>query len=130
VPAPDVARVLGHQVESAADQVEAVHVEALRVTPVHRHQDVGGVVVGHVDDPGPHVVERGEVDRGVVGAGEVGGVDVEVLVAPLVLGVEDARGVPAPGVTPDAPDVVVGDAGVVVGADGAHPHVEAALLGS
>ncbi len=128
VPAGDVAGVLGHQLQRPGDEVEAVDVEALGIPLVHRDQQGGGVGIGDVDDPRPHALERRQVHRHVLGPAEVGGVDVEVLVAALVLGVQDAGGVAAPEVAADAAGVVMGDTDVVVGPHRAHPHVQAVVL--
>ncbi len=129
-PVADVAGVLGHQLEGPRDEVDAVQVERARVPLVHGDEHVGRIRRGDVDEHDPHALEGGQVPGRLRRSVELGHVEVEVLVASLVLDVEDPLAVTAPAPAHDPPDVVVGDArGVVIGPrEGPHPHVEPVLL--
>ena len=107
LPARDPLRVLDHELALAGFEVESVDVVPRRIAVVEAHDDLVRAVVGRGIDLGAHVVERREVAGGRDAGGGVGlgagvdGVDVVVLVAALVLDVEDVAAVLAPEVARD-----------------------------
>jgi hypothetical protein len=122
-----VAGVLGVQGQHAGREVGPVHVEQARVALVDGHQQ--GVGEGGVggDRLGAGAGERGQV-LGPAG-GDVGLVQVEVLVAVRVLEVQDVRAVALPEEGPDAALPVVGDHPVIFPPQRPHPHVQHAVRG-
>jgi hypothetical protein len=129
LPSASVTQVLGNRLDLSALDVDPMDVEQRGMALVHRDQQLGRSRARVVDQLHAHVVERSEVARVGLRGGEIGRVQVIVLVAALVLHVQDLLAVARPQVAGDAARAIVGDAHLVVLADGAHPHVEAAVLG-
>jgi hypothetical protein len=75
----------------------------------------------------PRFFERGEI-LGLL-AGQVGLVDMPVLVAIFILSVKDVFGIVLPHEVADAALAVVGNNAVVRLAQRAHPHIQDALIG-
>src|SRR5262249_16414608 len=120
--------VLLDQLLLARDEVDPVDVVELRLAVVEADQQFLGKLVADALYGGAELLGGGEV-VGLLLA-EVDAVDVEVLVAVLVLDVEDVLAGVGPEVGADATLLVVGDGFGVVGAvDGADPDVEDALDG-
>ena len=127
-PADDVAGVLWRRVQVAGGEGEAVDVVEFGVLPVKRDEQRVGEVAALVHDLGLHVVKRGQV--AVLLGGRVHGVHAPVLVAALVLEVDDVPVVLRPEADPDAAFAVVGHGLEVLerGPDRPDPDVENALL--
>ncbi len=123
-----------HEAGEAVDEAACRHevgVVELGVLAVEGDEQRVGVVSALLDQLGLHAVERGEV--AVLFGGGVHGVDAPVLVAALVLEVDDVAVVLGPEKQPDAAHPVVRD-GLEVSAvrrrpDRPHPDVQDAVLG-
>ena len=125
-PADGADVVLGHQRPLAGPEVDLVHVVQLRVAVVEADQDLVGVRALDRDDLRLHLLERGQVAR--LAAGGRHRVHVPVLVAALVLDVDDVLAVLGPEVLADAAQLVGGDDRVILLADGLDEDVEHALV--
>ena len=106
-PADDVAGVLGGELKLAGGEGEAVDVVELGILPVQGDEQRVGEVAALVHDLGLHLVEGGEV--AVLFRGRVHGVYPPVLVAALVLEVDDVPVVLRPEADPDAALAIVGN---------------------
>ncbi len=130
-PFDHVARILGIQRDLAAVQLYPVHVEDARIALVQPDQDLVRMLgMGH-QILRAHALERGQVARllGLL-ARQRHRVEMPVLIAVLVLHIEDARAVLAPAVVADAAPLVSGDLARLRAAIGAlHPDIEHALDG-
>ena len=129
-PADDVAGVFGGEFEIAGGEGEAVDVVELGVLPVERDEQRVGEVAALVQDLGLHAVEGGEV--AVLLRGRVHGVHAPVLVAALVLEVDDVPVVLRPEADPDAAFAIVGNGLEVLerGPDRSDPDVQNAVFGA
>ncbi len=134
-PIGDVLLVGEQELPLAGPQVEPPHVVETRVAVVQANDRVPGIVLGKLVDPGLHVGAGREIESGRNaracgrGGGGVDRVDVEVLVAALILDEEDAARVPAPERLDDRTASVVRHRprGVERLFDPLDPHVEYAV---
>ena len=122
-PPDDVAGVLCHGSEVAGAQVEPLHIEHRAVAPVGADDDLVGGGTRHRHNAGPHAVERSEIAGGAV-TGHVHHHHVVVLVATLVLAVQDVLRVAGPRIAHHPAVGVAGHGHGIAALDRPHPHVQ------
>ena len=123
----DIARVFRIESQFAGLEIHPVDVEKLGIALVQLNQ--GSLRMGRLkrDDVGAHFLERSKVAR--LFGGDVSLIDAPVLIAILILGIEDVLRVELPKQISDAALAIVGDGAIVRFAQSAYPDIEHSLIG-